>query len=81
MKISYKPFTFNLGYSSSQYGIGILQTPSLFPLVSLSGPHHAVLTVPMTLLGGFDIICKDSGKSTCHVCAITSKELVNLELL
>jgi len=34
----------------------------------------------LALLGGSDTICDDLGKTASHICAITPKGLVNLEL-
>jgi hypothetical protein len=44
----YKPLTLYKLFISSQYGIGVLQTPPLKPLTSSLGPCHAVLQYHMT---------------------------------
>jgi hypothetical protein len=47
-------------FSSSQYGIGVLQTPPLKFLTSSSSPCHAVLVAPQILIVLFFIYLFDN---------------------
>jgi hypothetical protein len=62
-----------VNYSYSQYRTGVLQILPLVPLMSLSGPGQALLTVSHGITSGSNTISNDLGKSASHICAITSK--------
>lgn len=52
-----------MGYSYSQCGTGMLQSPHLKPLISSPEQRYAILQYHMALLGGSDTIYKHSGKA------------------
>lgn len=55
--------SFYMGYSYSQCGTGMLQSPHLKPLISSPEQRYAILQYHMALLGGSDTIYKHSGKA------------------
>jgi hypothetical protein len=69
-------------FSSSQYGIEVLQTFSLkIPNVLVKATScSAPIPHDLALLGSSNTTCNDLGKKASHICVIIPKELVNLKL-
>jgi hypothetical protein len=54
--------------------------PGCYKLLIRAMSCSALVPHDLTLLGGFDAICNDLGKSSSHICAVIPKGLINLKL-